>query len=240
VRCGQFHHDWVIWNGLAPSQVNGNVLRGCGVEPDVGNPDQNGLYQDVRIMIVKPPWTWTGEGHQGNQPGMGEWGGEYWKNGGDKDTQTFESEDILYDPAVSFEDLQGRVWFGNALCFSDDDTYSACPKDPGDPTDPGVIIVKWSSHIVIDCNLGSIFYLLLTADAILDPLVNAKHCKPIILIVQQDGVGGHRLTLDDIYNTGIDIDDVALSGEPDGRDYFGFMHNADYEETDVVAFVRGY
>ena len=119
-------------------------------------------------------------------PGWDVSGGEYWKNGGDKDTQTFESDDILYDPAVSFEDLQGRVWFGNALCFSDDDTYSPCPKDPGDPTDPGVIIIKWSSHIVIDCNLGSIFYLLLTADAILDPLVNAKHCKPIILIVQQD------------------------------------------------------
>jgi len=242
VRLGNFDEKYCLWNGIGVSQISGNKITGrTGIRP-MDDPDPaDGLYKNVRIMIVKPPWEWTAEGYQGSQTGLGFYMGNYWSRGGDKSTQTFESVDMPYDVAVGFTSLQGRVWFANSYSFSDDDTTSATPVAPPPVgNDPGVIIVKTTTTIIIDCSLGSIFYLLLTADATLAPLVNAKHCKPVILVVQQDHVGGHRLTLDDKYNTGIDIDDVALSGEPDGRDYFGFMYNADFDEDDVVAFVRGY
>ncbi|MBZ5497703.1 MAG: hypothetical protein LAP85_14975 [Acidobacteriia bacterium] len=241
VRAGQFNEKYCLWNGIGSSQISGNKIPDRFGIRLAADPDEDGKYHDVRLMIVKPPWEWTAEGYQGAQTGLGMYMGEYWRNGGDKATQTFESIDIPFDSAVDFNKLQGRVWFANAYSFSDDDTVSKCPTDPPPGgNDPGVIIIKTETHIVIDCNLGSIFYLLLTADAILDPLKNAKHCRPTILVVQQDAAGGHKLVLDEKYNTGIDIDDVSLSGESESRDYFGFMYNADYDEIDVVAFVRGY
>ena len=240
MRGSAFDDKYCDWIAIGGSRCSGNKITGCWSLMPAYEP-VDGKFPDLRIMIVKPFWEWTTEGYQGLQTGLGSYEGDYWKNGGDKDTQTFESIDMPYDPDVDLTDLQGRVWFRNGYSFSDDDTISANAEKPPDVgNDPGVIIIKTTTHITIDCNLGSIFYLLLTADAILDPLVNAKHCKPIILVVQQDDAGGHRLTLDDKYNAGLDIDDVALSGSANSRDYFGFMYNADFDEDDVVAFVRGY
>jgi hypothetical protein len=93
---------------------------------------------------------------------------------------------------------------------------------------------------VIDCNLGSIFFVLLTMDCILDPLVNAKNGRPVILIVRQDAVGGHKLTFDERYRAGMDIDDLALPGTPNEQDYFGFMYCLADDKFDVVAYVREY
>jgi hypothetical protein len=239
-RGSAFDDRYCDWVAIAADRVSGNKITGCwSLNPAYAT--VGGKFLDLRIMIVKPFWEWTAEGYQGSQAGLGSYGGQYWMHGGDKDTQTFESIDMPYDPNIDLTDIQGRVWFRNGYSFSDDDTVSenaVLPPDGGNDT--GVIIITTTTTITIDCNLGSIFYLKLTADATLAPLVNAKHCKPIILVVQQDSAGGHRLVLDDKYNTGIDIDDVALSGEADGRDYFGFMYNADFDEIDVVAFVRGY
>ena len=169
VRAGQFDEKYCLWNGIGSSQISGNKISdrfGIGLAAD---PTEDGKYHDVRIMIVKPPWEWTAEGYQGSQTGLGMYMGEYWRNGGDKATQTFESIDIPYDSAVDFEDLQGRVWFANAYSFSDDDTRLALPDRPAAEaaTTRASSSSRPTTHIVIDCNLGSIFYLLLTADAIL-------------------------------------------------------------------------
>jgi hypothetical protein len=239
VRGGSFDEKHCVWNGLAAGDITGNKISGrFGIRP-VDALGEDGKFHDIRIQIVAPPWEWNAEGYFGALTGHGMYQSDRWQHGGDTSTETFESIDIPYEG--DFEDLGGRVWFANAYSFSDDDTVSGSPKDPPGPgNDSGVIIIKTASHIIIDCSLGSFFYLLLTADAILDPLKNAKHCRPVILIVQQDAAGGHKLQFDEKYNTGWDIDDLALSGDSESRDYFGFMYNADYEETDVVAVVRGY
>jgi hypothetical protein len=123
---------------------------------------------------------------------------------------------------------------------SDDDTHSDFPEDSGGEDDPGLIQIPESGHNVIDCNLGSIFYVLLTMDCILDPLVNAKNGRPVILIVRQDATGGHKIAFDDKYRTGMDIDDLATSGTANGQDYYGFIYCAPDDRIDVVAFVREY
>jgi len=241
MRAGLFDDKYCDWIAIAGSRVVGNKITGCTSFIPFFDPDVDGKYKNLRLMIVKPFWEWTAEGYQGNQTGMGSYGGQYWQRGGDKSTQTFESIDMPYDPALDITDIQGRVWFRNGYSFSDDDTVSPNAEAPPPVgNDPGVVILTWSATITIDCNLGSIFFLKLLGDCTLAPLVNAKNLRPIILVTQQDPTGGRHLFLDAKYNTGIDIDDMVCPMDSDERTYYGFMYFADSDLIDIVAFVRGY
>jgi hypothetical protein len=239
-RGSAFDDQYCDWVAIAADRVSGNKITGCwSLNPAYAM--VGGKFLDLRIMIVKPFWEWTAEGYQGLQAGLGSYGGQYWMRGGDKSTQTFESIDMPYDPALDITKIQGRCWFRNGYSFSDDDTVSPNAEAPPPAgNDPGVIILTYSSTITIDCNLGSIFYVKLTGDATLAPLKNAKNFRPVILVVQQDSAGGHHLFLDAKYNTGIDIDDLVTPMDSDERDYYGFMYDAEFDLIDIVAFVRGY
>jgi len=239
-RCGAFDKDHVIWNGFSAAQVSGNKLLGVGVTPISGTPDGNGLYQDVRIKIITPPWMWMAEGYQGAQVGGGMFMRECWRDGGDTETQTFESVDIPYDSTVPFTHLEGRVWFGNSYSFSDAATYSPIPVDVGQPAEPGTVVLPYAATLTIDCNLGNIFFVELTGNATLQPLVNAKYLRPVILVVKQGSGGNHTLTLDESYVMGTDIPTTPLSTDAGATDLFGLMYDAPSGNTWIVAFVRGY
>jgi hypothetical protein len=183
---------------------------------------------------------WTAEGYQGAQASGGMCLKEFWKDGGDKDTQTFESDDIPYDSGVAFTHLEGRVWFANSYSFSDDGTTSPIPIDPGVPAQPGTVVLPYAASLLIDCNLGNIFFVVLTGNATLQPLVNAKYLRPIILVVQQGGSGGYTLSLDASYQYGTDIPTCPLSTAVGQSDLFGFMQYAAGSATWIVAFIRGY
>jgi hypothetical protein len=240
VRTGNFAQDHCVLIGISPAQVSGNKLLNAGLTPITGTPDGGGLYQDCRIQIVLPPWMWTAEGYQGAQAGLGMCMKDYWKDGGDKDTQTFEGEDIPYDSGVAFTHLEGRVWFANSYSFSDDATYSPVPIDPGVAAQPGTVVLPYAASLSIDCNLGNIFFVVLTGNATLQPLVNAKYLRPIILVVQQGGSGGYTLSLDASYQYGTDIPTCPLSTAVGQSDLFGFMQYAAGSATWIVAFIRGY
>jgi len=203
-------------------------------------PDGNGKYPQIRIKVVRPHWDWNSEGYLG---GEGVKSVELWDNPtrGDMTTQTFRSEPFLLPSGVSFSDIQARVWFCTDYSHSDDGIRSGFPGTaPGDMEAGTVVLTPLSGEVTIDCFLGNIFYLKLTCDVTIKELKNPLHARPIVLIVEQDAVGGHLLYFDDSFNVGEDVPDLAISSGANVRDYFGFIHNKTSELTDVVAFVRGY
>ena len=134
--------------------------------------------------------------------------------------------------------LQATAFFWTTYSISNAGIYSA--NGVAGDTEDGVVNLNFTSTITIDCKLGDIFYITLTGDATLAPLVNAKHGCPVILVIRQDSVGSHILTYDNKYRIGDDVDDLAISKTPLGHDYFGFIYDATDDRIDAVALVRGY
>jgi hypothetical protein len=151
---------------------------------------------------------------------------------------TFKSNPFAIPAGCTIADLQGRCWFWTTYSINDDGRVSANGV-PGD-TEDSVINLTYNTTITIDCKLGDIFYVTLTGDAFLAPLVNAKHGCPVILCVRQDAVGNHILGFDEIYRVGDDVDDLAVTATPLGHDYYGFMYDAVDGRIDAIALVRGY
>ncbi len=245
IRQGQFDKAHCNWCGMAASQISGNVISGVANLTPAYEPGGDGKYTGFRIKLVRPPWSFCNQYVTPNTDGfqaLAGYGsvGEYWllPTGADVNTMTFKSNPFAIPAGCTIADLQGRCWFWTTYSINDDGRVSANGV-PGD-TEDSVINLTYNTTITIDCKLGDIFYVTLTGDAFLAPLVNAKHGCPMILVVRQDAAGGHVLTYDDKYRIGDDVDDLAISKSANGHDYFGFIYDAVDDRIDAVALVRGY
>jgi hypothetical protein len=244
VRQGQFDKAYTNWSAVSPSQFSGNTISGLANLTPAFSPGGDGKYTGLRIKLVRPPWSFCNQYVTPNTDGYQALAGyttsDYFMNAttGDVDSATFKSKPLTIPAGCTLADLQGKAFFWTTYSINDDDTVSASgiPSDDED----GVINLAYSATITIDCKLGDIFYITLTGDANLAPLVNAKHGCPVILCVRQDTVGGHVLTYDNIYRIGDDVDDLAISKDANGHDYFGFIYDAVDNRIDAVALVRGY
>jgi hypothetical protein len=246
VRQSVFDKAYANWCGMMASQIAANVISGVANLTPAHAPGVDGKYTGMRIKLVRPPWSFcNSQLPPGNTDGFqalaGYCGvGEYWNlaTGADVDTQTFRSNSFAIPAGCTLANLQGRCWFWTTYSINDDGRVSANGV-PGD-TEDSVINLTFNATITIDCKLGDIFYVTLTGDAMLAPLVNAKHGCPVILCVRQDAVGGHVLGFDEIYRVGADVDDLAVTSTALGHDYYGFMYDAVDSRIDAVALVRGY
>ena len=244
-RQSLFDSKYCIQMALDPSQVNGSEISGIIGGDPAFSPDVDGKYTLLRIKIVKPAWEWDSEGYFA-QAGYNAGPVELWDNPsrGDLTSQTFKSNPFILPAGVDLEDLQARVWFGSDYSFSDGGIYSPCPlAPPSIITDPGVIVIKCSVTITIDCGLGSIFYVDLDQNAVLANFVNPKHGRPVILIIRQNGAGGHTFTITGskfTYGNEITAAIAVISSTALSRNYFGFIHDGDRDKTDIVSFVSTY
>jgi len=251
VRKSSFNLPYCFWCGFSPDRISGTQLVGLSnltfaFQPDSGGANA-GKYVGVRCKLVRPPWSFidlygrNSPNTDGYQALAGYDGvGEYWllPEGADTQTLSFKSDPIAIPAGKTLADLQGTAFFWTTYSISNAGIYSANGV-VGD-TEDNVINLTYTSTITIDCKLGDIFYITLTGDANLAPLVNAKHGAPVILVVRQDAVGGHVLTYDNKYRVGDDVDDLAISKDPLGHDYLGFIYDGVDDRIDAVALVRGY
>jgi hypothetical protein len=247
-RQGQFDQLHCTWIWVNSSQFSGSAINGVLGAAGVFEPDENGLYTDLRIKIVKTPKWWnntTPANSDGYCAEQGFQDQQHWDNEtcGDLDSQTFTSRPFILPSGVSLEDIQARVWFGTDYSFSDGGIHSENgPPESATPPDAGVVQIPAAATITLDCGLGSIFYIDLDQDAVLANFVNCRHGRPVIVIVRQDATGGHTLTLDTKFNYGTEIpaSAVVIASEPGARSFFGFIYDSDADLIDVVAFVSGY
>jgi len=90
-----------------------------------------GVYTQVRMKIVTPPWEWITEGYLGTQPNAGIWEamGPYGQPLFDTQTKEFVSDAIYVPPAIT--DVEARVWFQNGYSRSDDGATHSGTDDGG-------------------------------------------------------------------------------------------------------------
>ncbi|MBZ5499725.1 MAG: hypothetical protein LAP85_25270 [Acidobacteriia bacterium] len=226
------HCMWGTIPALQGNQIPGLFGFRCLEEP---GPD--GWYQDVRVKIVHGPWSWNRHGYFGALPTHGWSIINSWKvDGGDKKTQTFISDPIPVPGDVPIEHMQARIVFGNGYSFSDDDYHT--DFSPADTQPGGTIPVKDGPVLQIDAKLGCVFSILLTQDCSLSAPAGATHGQPILVIVTQDDVGGHHLTLGAGFNVGDVEYEIALGAGK--RSYLGLIYNGDEEVFDLVPSLKGY
>jgi hypothetical protein len=122
VRGGNFDVNYCMWFIIGENDLGTTTLY-------IGPNLRGGVTADLRIKIVKPPWTWSTDGYFGAQPGLG-----YWPEGnigsdinqekgigwiaGDYSTKQFVSAPIPI-PAGTTQ-VEARVWFENCYSRSDD------------------------------------------------------------------------------------------------------------------------
>jgi hypothetical protein len=203
----------------------------------IAPPGPDGWYRDVRVKIVHGPWSWNRHGYFGSLPTHGWFVIDSWKiDGGDRKTRTFVSDPIPIPGDVPIEHIQARVVFGNGYSFSDDDyrtDFSPASTQPGGP-----VPVKDGPKLDIDARLGCVFSILLTRDCTLSAPTGATHGQPILVIVTQDDVGGHQLSLGPGFNLGDVEYEIALGAGK--RSYLGFIYNGDEKVFDLVPPLKGY
>jgi hypothetical protein len=128
-RQGQFDKAYCQFCGFDLANVSGDVISGLTGLGFAFAPDENNKYTNVRIKIVKAPWTWNNSdpvNTDGFQDLAGYTTNDYWESplAGDTDTQIFKSKPLAIPTGKSITDLQGRVWFLTYYSFNDDDTVS--------------------------------------------------------------------------------------------------------------------
>ncbi len=114
VRGGNFDVNFCQWGIVQTISGTDLIFDSPGWRPQV--------LTDLRIKIVKPPWTWTGNGYLGDQSNQGFWGGGSenfglgvgWING--SPLQEFVSDAISLPTTVT--NPQARVWFENTYARS--------------------------------------------------------------------------------------------------------------------------
>lgn len=107
-----------------------------------------GIYDQIRLKIVKGPWEWNTEGYLGDQINRGFWEGRTEGLGIppllDKTTKTFVSEPIYISPAHTA--VGARVWFQNTYSRSDDGVTVSSGISGG----PGIITDGWTWYAFND------------------------------------------------------------------------------------------
>ncbi len=229
------------WGAITPSNVSGDKITGMGGFRPAFDPDEEGIHQDIRIKIVKPPWLWKyTDGYFGEEPNRGWWAEEFWFNTTpyDDKTELFETKPVTYPSRVKIENVEARAIFENFYSRSDDDTW----LDPAAPaaSTGGTILDPDADPVVIDCSLGRIFYLLMTKNHSLAKPINAKNGSVVCLVTTQDSAGGWAISLDSKFHLGTDVASASLTTTPGARDYMGSIYCEASDQFDVVSFVRGY
>ena len=114
---------YCLWNTIASIAGNDIHLYGGGGRLAILSTahETGGIFDQIRLKIVKGPWEWTSEGYLGAQANNGLFNGQG-LNGWpliDRTTRQFVSEPI-YVPSTVVSP-QARVWFHNGYSRSDDD-----------------------------------------------------------------------------------------------------------------------
>jgi hypothetical protein len=118
---GSFNIDHCIGD-LVKSIAGSDVGTYNPLKPLASAHQTGGIYDQIRVKIVKPMWNWNSEGY------MGGWrpNGGYWDTGftiyqrfffPDFTTKEFVSDPIPINPAATT--VQARVWFCNGYSVSD-------------------------------------------------------------------------------------------------------------------------
>jgi hypothetical protein len=96
--------------------------------------------------------------------------------------------------------------------------------------------VDGGKFIDVDFTLGSVFDVLLMQDSVLRFVEGAPDGKRILIRIQQDGAGGHKLEFGPRWNFG--NVSVMVSSRPMAVDYLDVIVRR--TDVDVLDFKRGY
>jgi len=96
-----------------------------------------------------------------------------------------------------------------------------------------------ASTIAVDGSLGNRFEVTVTGDHILGNPTNMVHGQPFLILLRQDGTGGHVVTLGNKYRDPNGYY-TGLSATAGDRAYIGGVYDTTDDQFDVLAFVKGY
>lgn len=96
-----------------------------------------------------------------------------------------------------------------------------------------------AATIATDASLGNRFKVTLTADRVLGNPTNAVDGQMLFFCIEEDGTGGHSITLDTKFNDPNGYF-TGLTETADARNYLGVVYDSTDDQFDVLAFSAGY
>lgn len=247
MRADNFQRDYTVFmqiNGVADTyiQLGGPTLFNTGV------------VTDMRIKIVRCPWSWDTKGYLGLSPGQGWAQSEYWNvpnadgTTGDTTTQIFSGPAMPIPAGLDFEDLVLRAFIQNGYARSDGGEYST-PAEVGSGGSTGYeVILTDAATIVSDARLADTIprkvYFVQLLDSVgptreLGNPTGAKHRQPMAYILRQSATGNLAITLGSKFRT-TKMVPVGSNMNANHQDYYGIMYDAYDDRFDVVSFVPDY
>jgi hypothetical protein len=117
---------------------------------------------------------------------------------------------------------------------------NVAPLISGKEQEQAISILADTSTVITNASQGSHHRLTTSQDFLLANPINARDGQRIIWEITQDGIGRHRMTLDDKFVFGANFKNAVLSRAANKTDFLTAIYNAPADKWHVVAFVRGY